>query len=305
MQLLKLRFFQVKRDLGYWAIAIAGTAFYIASVISEMPAKQASLLVIFITLTINNHRVNRKDLNFIRKQLDHPRIQIGSEYNLLVLPVTLAYALSDNWPLAILLHLLIFAIVFVNFKTLSIKLLAVTRIIPASQFEWVSGIRRSFFILLALVVPLLLLSPVKLFGLAALFLVDLVILGYYNFFEPLIMLNPDFLSPEDFLGKKIAFLRKSLVVVNVPVLFMNSIFNPDVMWFNIGYLFALLLLASCTVFIKYASYRPNDSMRMSVDMLVLTGSLFFPYLIPLGIIIYFSTKRKAINNLSHYCNDSN
>ncbi len=304
VQLLKLRYFQARRDLSYWVLIIAAAVFYVSKEVSELPALQGLYYTGLVSLLLYSYHLNRKDLNFLAKYFKNHKMQICLNYNLLVLPVTTAFALSSNWWLALLLHLLVSLTGFSGFKSGSFKLLFVSRYIPASQFEWISGVRKNFLLLCLLLVLTLILSPVKLFGLVALLLFNFVFLGFYNFFEPLLMLNPENLLPRDFLRKKISFLSNVLLCVNLPLLFINFLFNQEVLWFNIGFLFALLLLASSSVYIKYANYRPNESLRVSIDFLVLTASIFLPYLIPLGLLICFSSRKKAIANLSNYTDDT-
>ncbi|MES2679819.1 MAG: hypothetical protein V4635_08045 [Bacteroidota bacterium] len=304
MQLLKLRYFQIKRDLSYWVIIIAAAVFYISREVSLLAPLQGVYFIGLISVLVYSYHLNRKDLNFLSKYFTRHKFQICINYNLLVLPASLAFVASPNWWLLFLLHFLVSLISVAGFKSRSFKLLFISRYIPAAHFEWISGVRKNFHLLCLLLVVTLILSPVKLFGLVALLLFNFIFLGFYNFFEPLVMLNPNHLLPKDFLRQKISFLSNILLCLNAPLLLINFLFNPEVLWFNLGFLFALLLLASCSVYIKYSNYRPNESLRVSVDFLVLTASIFFPYLIPLGLLIYFSSRKKAIANLANFTDDT-
>ena len=154
--------------------------------------------------------------------------------------------------------------------------------------------------LLGLLIMALILSPVKLFGLVPLFILNMIVGGFFTTFEPLIMLNPRALAPRQFLKTKVTFSLSAVAFINAPLLAINSIFNNDALWFNVTFLFSFLLITACSVYIKYAGYEPNASLRFHVDFLFLYASVFLPYLLPLSVVIYFSNKRKAITNLSQF-----
>lgn len=300
MQLFKLRYFQIKRDLGIWIVIIAIASFYISKSVSETSLTYCMVFIGIVLFALYNYHINRKDLNFIRHYLNRPKLQVCINYNFLILPLSLALAFGVYWKYLFLVHLFVSLLSLINFRVRSFKFLFISKYISAANFEWISGIRRNFPALSLLILIALILSPVKLFGVVVLFLLNSVFLGFYNYCEPLLMLNPENLTAENFLKKKISFLIRMLLFINIPVLAINIIFNPEVLWFDLGFIFAFLLLAACTVYIKYANYQPNTSLRLSVDYLVLTGSVILIYLLPLSIFIYFSNKKKAINTLSFY-----
>ncbi len=300
MQLFKLRYFQIKRDLGIWIVIIAIASFYISKSVSETSLTYCMVFIGIVLFALYNYHINRKDLNFIRHYLNHPKLQVCINYNFLILPLSLALAFGVYWKYLFLVHLFVSLLSLITFRTRSFKFLFISKYISPANFEWISGIRRNFPALSLLILIALILSPVKLFGVVVLFLLNSVFLGFYNYCEPLLMLNPENLTAENFLKKKISFLIRMLLFINIPVLAINIIFNPEVLWFDLGFIFAFLLLAACTVYIKYANYQPNTSLRLSVDYLVLTGSVILIYLLPLSIFIYFSNKKKAINTLSCY-----
>jgi hypothetical protein len=300
VQLFKLRYFQIKRDLSYWLIIIAIVTFYVSKSISETSLLHSLSLSAFILFLLFNYHINRKDLNFIIHYLKAPKLQICLNYNLLILPLSLAIATGIYCEYFFLIHLLVSLISFMELRIKFFKFDIITNYIPSAQFEWISGVRKNFASLCLLILLAIILSPVKLFGLAALFLLNSVFLSFYNFFEPLLMLNPENLSIDFFLRKKISFLISNILFINIPLLTINVIFNPEAIWFDLSFMFAFLLLAASTVYIKYANYKPNTSIKLSIDFLVLTISIFLIYLIPLSIYLFFSNKKKAITNLSYY-----
>lgn len=300
VQLFKLRYFQIKRDLGFWIVIISIAFFYLSNSISETSLSYCIAFIGIVLFALYNYHINRKDLNFIRHYLNRPKLQVCINYNFLILPLSLALAIGVYWKYLFLVHLFVSLLSLINFRVRSFKFLFISKYISPANFEWISGIRRNFPALSLLILIALILSPVKLFGVVVLFLLNSVFLGFYNYCEPLLMLNPENLTAEIFLWKKVSFLTRMLLLINIPLLAINGIFNPEVIWFNLGFIFAFLLFAASTVYIKYANYKPNTPLRLSIDYLILTGSAVLIYLIPLSIFIYFSNKKKAILNLSYY-----
>lgn len=305
VQLIQLRAYQIKRDLSYWIIIIAVAAFYISKSISDYSLVYGVGLTGVVISSLYNYHLNRKDINFINKYLQRPKLQICFNYNLLIFPITFAMCLSQLWYLALLLQIAVSIVSQTTIRFSNLKLRFISKYIPSQHFEWITGTRKNFYLLCVLLLIAIVLSPVKLFGLVALFMFNLVIVGFYNFSEPVMMLNPQNLIPEIFLSKKITFLSGVLFAFNAPLLIINVLFHQEIIWFNVCFLFGFLLLAASSVYIKYSNYKPNEPGRFSIDYLALIASLFIPYLLPLGILIYFSSRKKAIANLSYYSNDTN
>jgi hypothetical protein len=300
MQLLKLRCYQIKRDLGYWVFIFSIGAFLLAKEIGSSSKQNAFIFIGLIWLILYSNYSNRKDLNFLRQYFTNYKLQICVNYNLIVLPISLGFLFTTNWQFALLLHIIASFTVLITFKYKSPKLFFITNLISSNHFEWISGIRKHYVLLILTMIIALLLSPVLLFGIVALFGFNTILIGFYNQFEPRSMLNSYNFSTKDFLLNKIRFIQKSFFLLNAPILFINSIFNPNIIWFNIGILLAFLLIAACSVYIKYSYYQPNEYFTYKIEFLFLYASVIFPYLLPLSFITYYTTKRKAILNLSNY-----
>lgn len=303
MQLLKLRYLQLKRDLGYWVLIIAILVFFIVKGISEVSQLYTLSLTAVVLFFFYAYHSNRKDLNFINKYIDQPKKNLCFNYNLSVLPVSSALVFNNYWLLALGLHLGITLLVFIELKPGGPKLVFIQRYIPKAQFEWIAGLRKNLFIILPLLLIAVFLSPVKFFSVVALFVLNTVFLGFYNFFEPLVMLNPEGLETKEFLQKKVSFFTKVLILLNAPLLITNSFFHPDIAWFDACFLAGFLLIACCSVYIKYENYKPNDEIRFHIDSLLLFASAIVPFLLPIAFFLNSSHKKKAIQNLSHYIDD--
>lgn len=303
MQLLKIRYYQVKRDLGYWIVVIAAAVFYLAGQLDALKEPYPLLVPLVAVMFLVGYHVNRPDQNFIKKYFASSQKTILINYNLLVLPLTMGMVFSVGWFYALLIQVLVSLVAFTERKANGLKLLFVGRLIPPSQFEWISGLRSNLLAVVFLLVIALVLSPVKLFGLVALFLLNSILLGFYSYFEPIVMLNPDQLDKKSLLNRKINFFIKMVLLTSAPVLILNSVLHPEAISFNFFFLLGFILLAASTVYMKYAAYKPNQQQGFNVDALVLIASLFIPYLLPLSLFIYYNNRKKAIHNLSTYIDD--
>jgi hypothetical protein len=304
VQLLKIRYLQAKRDLGYWVVIIAVALAYLSYTFASDNYQHNLLMIALVVFAIAGFQNSRRDLNFITKYFGRTWLQTSVNYNLSILPISFGFILKGEWMYVLLLHLLISFLPLLKIRNNSPKLLFIHKFIPDEQFEWLSGLRTNFLFVLVLAIAVLFFSPVKLFAIVALFVFNTVLVGFYGYFEPRLMLNPEQYSIKKFLSTKVKFFVTVILITNVPILIINSVFNPDVTFFNLFFLLGFLLLAACSIYIKYASYKPNDSLGFNMDYLILMLSIILPYLLLISVFIYFSTRKKAQQNLLNYLDDN-
>jgi hypothetical protein len=304
VQLLKIRYLQAKRDLSYWVGIIVMALTYFSYTFVSDNTQQNFVIIALVFIAIVWFQNSRRDLNFITNYFGRTWLQTSINYNLSVLPISLGFVLKGEWRYTFLLLISISFLPLLKIQSSSPKLNFIHKIIPDEQFEWLSGIRSNFLFLIVLGIAVVFFSPVKLFAIVALFVFNTVLAGFYGYFEPRLMLNPQNLSIKKFLSLKIKFFVKVILITNIPILVVNSIFNTEAALFNLFFLLGFILLAATSVYIKYATYKPNESMGFSMDYLILIFSVILPYLLPLGIFIFFSTRKKAAHNLLNYLNDN-
>jgi hypothetical protein len=303
MQLLKVRFYQLRRDLGVWTILIALAVFFILKEIVAEKNQYSWYIAVLSVFALYQHYIQRNDLIFAKTYFKNPKWQIVLNYNLTLLPCTLALFYTNTHIPALLAHCLVSLFPWMSYSMNGPKFLFLGKVIPASQFEWISGLRKNGLLLIILIVLVIALSPVKLFGIAALFILNLTFIGFYNVSEPRIMLNPRNLEVSRFLNDKVNFLIMIVLITNLPFLIVNCIFHPEVILINAAFLLSFLLLAANSVLIKYASYQPGETQSFSGDLLVLVTAVFIPYLIPVALMLYFVNLKKAKNNLLQFIDD--
>lgn len=300
IQLLRLKYYQLRRQWGYWIPLFGLGLFFISDYISSSSDRNAVVYFAVILLYIIYHFQNRKDWSFIEKHLSRPAWQVVMLYTVIILPASSAFVINKKFLLALILHMAAILVPFFFRVTFTVRTNFRIKIIPAVEFEWISGLRRTIFFFIPLVLIAIVLSPVKFFGLAALLLLNLVIAGFYSINEPLMMLNPFRFSIEEFLKSKINFCLKASIILNLPLLTVNSIVHPEQFYINVLFIIGICILHATIILIKYANYEPRTSLPTNADTIIVTISLFVPWLLPLSGLIFLNNRKKAINNLRRY-----
>lgn len=303
MHLLKLRYYRAKRDLGAWLLLLAAAAVYFSYAVSREEALQ-TLVVCGVTLAgVYSVHTTRSDLQFVFHYLPHPRWQLVCEYSLFVAPVSAGLLLAGWWPHTVLLQAGAALTAWVQPRTARATRVFAARWIPAVHFEWKAGLRQHRLVIGVLGVLVLAGSPVKLFGPAALLLLNAVVLNFYRHHEPLLLLDVRHEGAQRFLEGKVRFCVTTLAAMNCVPLLVNSCFHPESAWFCALIFGGFLVMGAGTVYLKYADYRPNGSRSLHADDLLLYAGLLLPYLLPLAVYSCYSTRKKALLNLSMYCDD--
>jgi hypothetical protein len=86
MQLLKIRFYQLKRDLGILFFPILALASCISFFAFNHPEKVGLYVVAIIAYLFYSFHKNRGDLAFTYKHFNSAKAQIITEYQLFLLP---------------------------------------------------------------------------------------------------------------------------------------------------------------------------------------------------------------------------
>ncbi len=303
MQLLKIRYYQLKRDLSYWVIIIAVLLFFVAKLISAHSLLYSWGFTGSVLALLYLFHVSRKDTTFALNFLKQGAWQMAVNYSVTVIPISIGFLVTANGLCALVLQLGVIGMAFLKPSITSLRIKTFTSFIPPQHFEWISGLRKQFYLLLLLLLLACILSPVKLFATVGLFLLNTSLLSFYILHEPLLMLNPKRLSVTDFLKEKIQFAIKVIAILNIPILLVNSFFQPDVWVFNLVFLLGFFALTAATIHIKYADYTPNETIGFKIDFLILYAGIFLPYVLLIGIFILISNRKKAMINLNYYLND--
>ena len=267
--------------------------------------KQFYFLAIVIYTLIRFH-TSRKDLAYVLKHLDSPIKQLIIEYQLFLLPFSIPSLFTQAWYFFFIIHITGIGVAFLKVKTSSeVGLPNISKYIPASQFEWISGIRKNWLPILVCILIAVVLSSVKLFPLVALCFVNSSIMGFYTEAESRQMLTANSFSSKEIMMQKIIFSTKIMLLINTPVILINSFFNQDFLSINILFLLYSCLLIAFAVTCKYNAYKPNTSLNsISIQFAFAFIGVIHPALIILTALLTVYYYQQAIKNLNYYSNDN-
>ncbi len=308
--LLYIRYRQLLRNLkgiGIYMPLILGTIIYLCYAsyrIFSMEIYSIHLIALLFLLCFTI-QLNRKDKFFLFLHVEHFRKEVFLEYALLTIPFSITALFTDVWYLYPVFLVLLFCLPYITYsfkKQTYMKNLS--QLIPAYNFEWTSGIRKSYIILFPLYIAALSLSWFRILPLVICWLITVSILSFYNECEPVNMLKESGQNVRLFLRKKFMQHSKLLLILYLPVLIINFIFNPEYYVLIPLFLLMQLVLLWFAISMKYGTYRPlqNSSANNVMSSFVILGSVL-PFLLPLPLLMTIYYYKKAKSNLIYYLND--
>lgn len=306
MQILKIRWYQIKRDLGILVFPIAsilsGLSFFAFNHEKQI-GHHVAMAIVYLFYQFHK---TRRDIPFAEKHFIHPKQQFILEYQLAALPLSLPSLFSPYWYGFFLIHLAIAFVPFVTIKSIKpFKFKVISRWLN-TDYVFISGIRKYFFSLLILILLSFILSFVKLFPLVTLFLVNSIIYSFYDTNESVQLLQSNQTTPKSLLNKVFRSGAIKITCINLPVLFINTLFNTDMFFLNLFFIGYSLLMLSTIISLKYAAYTYHSgSTKFQVKLMIMSLGLVMPYLLPIAILFYYQSKTDAINNLKTYLDDFN
>ncbi|HKC68189.1 MAG TPA: hypothetical protein VKG26_08160, partial [Bacteroidia bacterium] len=206
MQLLKIRYYQIKNDLSFLFLVLAGIVAALSYFFFTKTDNKQFYFLAFVLLILVKFHTSRKDLGYVLKHLNNPIKQLITEYQLFLLPFSIPSLFTQVWYFFFVIQLAGLLIAFTNAKPAGVVWLpAISKYVNPIQFEWVSGLRKNWLAILLFILIALILSSVKLFPLAALCMINMSIMGFYTEAESRQMLTANSSSPKKIMAQKIIF----------------------------------------------------------------------------------------------------
>ncbi len=306
MQLLHIRFYQIKRDLGFLFIIIVLGISSISFLAFNSEKKIGLYIVILVLYFLYSFNNNRKDKAFIIRHFETQNQQIISEYQLALLPISIPSLFTCYWYCFFILQSMAFVIAIsqFNIKRYQIRYLFLSKLFKSDYLITV-GLRKNFIVICLLSLIALLLSPLKLFPLVALFAANQILFSFYLINESIQLLQASNKTIHQFLS---ALIRKHVIllcILNAPILFINTVFNNDMFLFNLYFLGYNVLMLITTIYLKYENYTPKkQANNFHIQLGLMTIGLFIPYLSILTAMYFFQSRKYAVKNLAHYLDDN-
>ena len=250
----------------------------------------------------------RSDKIFLHINTDSDKLICSIEYFVLSIPLIICLFLHRQWLIAIGLVFFCFGIGFIKInwkkqqKTINTRL---QQYIPSGMYEWKAGMRQYLFLLVTVWV-LGLCTAFFVAGIpVAMFIIGLLIVGFYATNESWQML----LSYQKNAGKLLFYKIKQHTifysVLNLPLIILFMIFHHELWYIPVIVFIILLSIHIYCIVLKYAFYSRD---RNTVNPIFVMVGLYIG-LIPLSTpalwILSVYLFLKARTNLYPYLNDYN
>ena len=307
LTLIKIRLIQIKheaKDTGTYLVLVIGTICFLVftSYKIYLQTSYAYYLTGILLLICLSIQLNRKDKRFVYNHVKNPFLEIYAEYIAVVFPFLVTSLFTKNWlcfPILIisLLPLPLIKIYFIQktyFKNLSILL-------PSTIFEWISGFRKSFTLIIPLYILAISISWFRILPLFLLWLITISIQSFYYECESIQILRERNYSSKQLINRKLISHSKYLLFFYTPILVVNTSFHNDQWFVNLLFILIQITLLCLAICIKYSNYKPaQSSFSNNIVISIISISSIIPYLLPIPLLMTIKYYQKAKCNLKTY-----
>jgi hypothetical protein len=258
---------------------------------------------IFLLVLCVAAQFNRNDKRFVYRTIKNPHLEMYLEYFAVTFLFSIGALMQAHWYFFFCFQILLMALPFLSMEVSTERFYynPVLKFIDASAFEFLSGVRRSFMVLVLFGLLAVCLAWVKLLPLVFLWLINTSVVSFFGECEPIKILRSQSISPAQFLKSKIILNSKFIVIIFLPVLIINTIFNPEHWIVNIFFSLVQLSLIAFAIINKYRCYEPNKNLDSnSVILSVLSIGSIAPFFLPVPLIMSVVYFPRAINNLKRF-----
>jgi hypothetical protein len=314
MMILLIRVKQLYRILNglglFRVFLLAGLGFpfflYILYFQTKLVTSSFYLIGFFLSVVIAI-QLSRKDLHFLRVHFIHYRILVMIEYMLISVPLMVCMILHGQWLLGSLYFLTLPAVSFIEIRIpVKSRNTLLQRGIPSLCFEWKSGIRKNFLLIIFLWITGLCTSFFMAGVPVVIFMLGIFPMTFYSKCEPLQML----IAPESGAGRllmrKIVSNLVLFTVLTLPLLLAFLLSHAEYWYIPVVEYIIFAFVHAYTILVKYAFYVPEQNFSGSQAFgMIGVMSLFLFFLMPLVWVlsIYFYFKSRKV--LEPYLNDYN
>lgn len=308
--LLYIRSRQIKREidgLGFYVFFFLAVTCILSFItfIQYKNNEKAWYIVLLLTLVCTAVQSSRTDKLFIYKQFERPHLQLFLEYTVLTLPFSITSVFTQNWFCFPLLLSALLCIPFLKFQS---KRRAVFKnlssIIPASNFEWISGFRKQYVAFICLYLAAVIFCWVRILPLALLWLLTIMISSFHLENEPVHILREGNKTAGRFLSGKIkSNITYLLILYSFPVV-LNAVFVGEFLTIILLFIPVQVALLCFAITLKYSTYNPlANPLGNNVVFSIIAILSAVPYLLPIPAILAIVYFFKAETNLKSYLHD--
>ena len=308
--LLYIRLRQFKSEakgLGLYLVIFIASVL-ILSIVTYFQYKnnnRAWYVVGVLSITCLAIQYSRKDKQFIYKQFDKPQFQLFLEYFILTLPFSITSLFTKNWLCFPALLPVLACISFLKFQFKhKVVFKHLSSLIPASNFEWISGIRKQYIAFISLYLVALAFCWVRIFPLILLWFLTIIISSFYLENEPVHILRESNKTASKFLLDKIKINIKYILILYVLPVIINAIFVREFLLITLLFIPVQVALFCFAINLKYFTYKPQtNQLGNNVAFSIVAMLSAMPYFLPIPIILAIVYFYRAENNLKTYLHD--
>ncbi len=263
------------------------------------PPKHIPFLI--LVLLITSLHLGRNDKIFVRLAgINRSRLFL-IQYLTILAPFIIAYLFANSFFYALTLLVTPFLIAPVNFTIQPVKLNTLNlNFMPPNAFEWKSGIRKNFFLLLIVYLSILIFSVHYIALVAGVIIQGLIVTTFYYECEPPFILLAGKRSAGKFLANKIKESSSIFLVVISPFLALSIILHLHNIIFILTAVIVAFIIISFAIALKYALYFPGANLKYNAIIIsFIMVCFFFPFLMPLPLIFLIIYYGKAVKNLKN------
>lgn len=249
---------------------------------------------------------SRSDRPFADRHLEKPMEWFLTEYLVLLTPVWLILIMRGH------LFQLLWLLALVPLTKMKpwrqshrkARLNPILSLLPDDALEWKAGLRRFFYLIAAVNMAGLAVSFYPAALPVAQLLTGWMLMAFYEKNESLPLLRSFELPPAAFIQHKLALHARIYSLISLPAMLIFMLLHPQYWLVTPMLMFAMLLLHSYAIVVKYTFYDPGQDSQagrffQSLGSVAVLLPLLFPLVIILGIRFYF----KSLNNLKPLLDD--
>ena len=308
---ISIRVRQIIRELAatgpfYGLIIIAAAILFFYFIFNSVTTLQSILITYALLLAaIYSLHYNRSDRDFIEGNTEKPWLIYLTEYTIVlsVFIIIFIFNLKNLIPLLFYLPLLAVCRLKLRSQRKFFESISVIFIHP-KNYEWLSGIRKTGWFILFLLIAALTLTPVMFAPMILLWFVLLVVSTFYEQHESLEMLESHEKSAGIFLMDKVMKHTKIIFLPFVIILGLSTVFHSDRWWIYLLFLVYSLLMIVVFIVTKYSMWGiPGNHKAGSITNSLCLIGFFIPFLLPVPLIILAINYKKSISKLEPILHD--
>mgnify|MGYP001083168740 CR=1 FL=1 len=303
-----LQFARIIQQLGWlYALIVAFVSLFIIYVIfGAAPNKNTAYVITGISaFLIFSIHTGRADKLFIMGITDKPYQVYLCEYFILEL-LPIAYLLIGRfYELVAFLALLPFVLGFLplSFFYKQRKKTFKSWPIASQDFEWISGLRRSYMVLLFIYLLAIISLSVPFLSLLFVWYLALSLCSFYKESEPLQILLASEQTVNGFLISKVWAHQKNYWKFVLPIVFIYGIMYQEHLIIVVLFVLFVMIGLAFAVINKYSNYTPGEYTGNDLLNTLVFGAVLIPFLAPLPIVLLLRSTIKARKNLRYYFED--